>query len=80
MGNIYVSNEDPTKIVSLIDGQSIAVSPLFLQARFPEFLSVDGDYTLGSKIPEILRYFHQMDADDKEIAEFKLKEAKLAEA
>ncbi|CAG5150661.1 uncharacterized protein ALTATR162_LOCUS2734 [Alternaria atra] len=48
MGNIYVSEESSEKIVSLIDWQSIVVSPLFLQARFPEFLSVDEDYPLGT--------------------------------
>ncbi|KAF2276240.1 uncharacterized protein EI97DRAFT_377861 [Westerdykella ornata] len=80
MGNIYVSSEDHTKIVSLIDWQSIVVSPLFLQARFPEFLSVDEDYALGSEFPELPQDYHQMDADEQEIAEFKLKEAKLAKA
>jgi hypothetical protein len=49
MGNIYVSHEDPVKIVSLIDWQSIVVSPLFLQARFPEFLPVDETYILGTQ-------------------------------
>jgi hypothetical protein len=80
MGNIYVSENDPTKITSLIDWQSIVVSPLFLQARFREFLSVNEEYALGSKIPEPSQDYHQMDADDKEIAEFQLKEAKLAKA
>lgn len=80
MGNIYVSNEDSTKIVSLIDWQSIVVSPLFLQARFPEFLPVDEDYAFGSEIPKLPPNYDQMDADDKEIAGFKLQEAKLAKA
>ncbi|KAF2470775.1 uncharacterized protein BDR25DRAFT_334347 [Lindgomyces ingoldianus] len=77
---IYVPNEDPTQITSLIDWQSIVVSPLFLQARFPEFLSVDEDYALGSELPGLPQNYNQMDADDKEIAEFKLREAKLAKA
>ncbi|KAF2127066.1 hypothetical protein P153DRAFT_295386, partial [Dothidotthia symphoricarpi CBS 119687] len=55
-------------------------APLFLQARFPEFLSVDEGYALGSEMPELPQDFDQLDADDKEIAEFKLQEAKLAKA
>lgn len=78
MGNIYVSEENPANIVSLIDWQSIVVSPLFLQARFPEFLQVEEDYVLGtvdlSKLP--LNH-NEMDASDKEYADYKLKEAKL---
>jgi hypothetical protein len=81
MGNIYVSHEDPVKIVSIIDWQSIVVSPLFIQARFPELLPVGEDYTLGTKeFPQLPPNFEEMDAEDKEFAEYKLKEAKLAKA
>ncbi|KAF1962211.1 hypothetical protein CC80DRAFT_435048 [Byssothecium circinans] len=79
-GNIYVSNEDPRKIVSLIDWQSITVAPIFLQARFPEFLSVDEDFVLDSEMPTLPPHYDQMNADDKEIADFKLLQAKLAKA
>lgn len=79
MGNIYVSEEDPANIVSLIDWQSIVVSPLFFQARFPEFLPVEEDYALGtSEFPKLPQNYDEMKADDKEYAEYKLKEAKLA--
>jgi hypothetical protein len=82
MGNIYVSPEDSTtKIVSLIDWQSITVAPLFLQARFPEFLPVGEDYTLGTTaFPQRPQNFQDMDAEDQEYAEFKFKQAKLAKA
>lgn len=33
MGNIFVSESEPSQIVCLIDWQSISISPLFLQAR-----------------------------------------------
>lgn len=81
MANIYVSEGNPAEIVSLIDWQSIVASPLFLQARFPEFLPIDEDYVLGtSNLPKLPEAYDQMDADDKEYAEYKLREAKLAKA
>jgi hypothetical protein len=79
MGNIYVSEESPENIVSLIDWQSIVVSPLFLQARFPEFLPVGEDYELGTmELPTLPPNFDEMDAEDKKFAEHNLSEAKLA--
>jgi hypothetical protein len=80
MGNIYVSEEDPAKIVSLIDWQSIVVSPLFLQARFPEFLPVNEEFALGIDLPKLPQNYDEMDADDKIYAEHELKGAKLAKA
>ena len=80
MGNIFVSSEDPTKVVSLIDWQSISVSPLLLQARFPEFLSVDPDFVLDSAMPELPENYDALDAVDKQIAEFKTRQAKMAKA
>jgi hypothetical protein len=79
MGNVYVSVTDPTRILSIIDWQSIVVSPLFIQARFPEFLPVDQDYTFGTTgLPKLPEIYHEMDAEDKEYAEYKLKGARLA--
>jgi hypothetical protein len=78
MGNIFVSAEDPTKVVSLIDWQSISVSPLLLQTRFPEFLSVDPDFVLESPLPELPEDYATLDADDRRIAEFKVRQARMA--
>lgn len=79
MGNIYVSPESPTDIVSLIDWQSIVVAPLFLQSRFPTFISVREDYVLGPKdLPKLPPNYNDMDAEDKEFADYQLQEAKLA--
>jgi hypothetical protein len=79
MGNIYVSGEDSTRIVSLIDWQSIVVSPSFIQARFPAFLPIEEDFALGTtNIPELPHNYNEMDSDDQEYAKHKLKEAKLA--
>ena len=80
MGNIFVSEADPTQIVSLIDWQSVVISPLFLQARFPEFLSVgpSGIYEFGMDFPQLPDDFEMMDEDDKNILEFKHVQAKMA--
>ncbi|KAH8725094.1 kinase-like domain-containing protein [Phaeosphaeriaceae sp. PMI808] len=81
MGNIFVSEENPSKIVSLIDWQSVVVSPLFLQARFPEFLPTGEDYTLGTtELPKLPQNYNEMNVEEKQYAEYELKEAKLAKA
>jgi hypothetical protein len=71
MGNIFVSSEDPTKVISLIDWQSISVSP---------FLSVDPDFVLDSAMPALPEDYEALDAVDKQIAEFKTRQAKMAKA
>jgi len=77
MGNIYVSGQNSPQITSIIDCQSIVVSPLFLQARFPEFLTVDEDYQLGTmELPPPPPDLDKMDAGDKRLAEFKYEQAK----
>jgi hypothetical protein len=77
--NIFVSEEDPTTIVSLIDWQALTIAPLFLKAQFPDCLPVEEDYVLGSKdLPKLPRNYEDMDAGEKEVAEYQLQQAKLA--
>ncbi|KAI1521886.1 serine threonine protein kinase [Pyrenophora tritici-repentis] len=79
MGNIYSKPEEPNKICSLIDWQSIVVSPLYLQARFPEFLSVDDDYVLGlTEKPKLPQDYQDMGANDKKLAEIKFENTKMS--
>ncbi|KAH8710213.1 hypothetical protein GQ44DRAFT_763149 [Phaeosphaeriaceae sp. PMI808] len=79
MGNIYSKPEDPAKICSLIDWQSIVVSPLYLQARFPEFLSVDDDYILGlTEEPKLPQGYQDMEGSDKKLAEIKFEDTKMS--
>jgi len=68
MGNIFVSQEDHTKILCLIDWQSTSISPLFLQARWPVFLSPPEGYCEGPEHPKLPGNFDDLDADDKSIA------------
>ncbi|RMD45109.1 hypothetical protein DV735_g117, partial [Chaetothyriales sp. CBS 134920] len=78
MGNIYVSDEDPSKIVSLIDWQHVVIAPLFLQARFPGYLTLPDGFELDQKFPEPPEHYDQMSAEDKESADRELLNAKLA--
>ena len=68
MGNIFVSEKDPTEIVGLIDWQSTTIAPLFLQARFPIFLEPPEGYQRGLHLPKLPENFEELDADDKDIA------------
>ena len=80
MGNIFVSQEDHTQIVGLIDWQSTSISPLFLQVRWPEFLKPSEEYCDGTGLPKLLANFDDLDADEKEIALFDKERATCAKA
>lgn len=41
--NIFVDEDDPTKITAIIDWQAVHVAPLFVQARHPKFLEFEGE-------------------------------------
>ena len=47
MGNIFVSEQDPSQILSFIDWQLIQIAPTFLQARWPEFVTPPKGYKTG---------------------------------
>ncbi|KAL2060796.1 hypothetical protein VTL71DRAFT_8848 [Oculimacula yallundae] len=80
MGNIFVSETEPSMIVSLIDWQSISVSPLSLQARWPIFLEPPDDYIKGFVHPQLPSDYETMDEDDKELATYKFKQASRTKA
>ena len=80
MGNIFVSHEDHTRVVGLIDWQSTSISPLFLQARWPAFLSPPEGYREGAELPKLPANFEELDADEKEIALFEKDQATCAKA
>lgn len=80
MGNIYVSEENHTQILSLIDWQSTSVSPLFVQVRWPEFLKPPEDYPEGLVYPKLPSNFEQLDADEKKVALFQKDQADNAKA
>ena len=80
MGNIFVSEEDHTKITGLIDWQLTSISPLFLQARWPVFLEPPKGYERGPELPKLPENYKQLPQDEKDLAAFTRKEAFLAKA
>ncbi|RDH30425.1 hypothetical protein BDQ94DRAFT_181707 [Aspergillus welwitschiae] len=68
LGNIYVSEEDPTAIVNIIDWQFTSIMPAFMQVQWPSFLAPPDGYEAGTVKPELPPIFEEMDADEKAFA------------
>lgn len=68
MGNIFVSEEVPTKIVGVIDWQFASILPGLTQARWPEFLAPPEDYETGAIEPKLPSDFEKMDPDEQAYA------------
>ncbi|GAQ35663.1 hypothetical protein AtubIFM54640_007903 [Aspergillus tubingensis] len=75
LGNIFVCPDDPTTIEGIIDWQSAEAAPLFIQARFPEFLRPPKGYRSGTNVPKLPENFDELGPDEKESAK---EEHKLA--
>ncbi|OBT41089.1 hypothetical protein VE00_09345 [Pseudogymnoascus sp. WSF 3629] len=80
MGNIFVSPDDPSRIVSFIDWQSISILPAFLQAQWPEFLKPPANYPEGFVQPTLPDSFETLDSDDKALARLEWDQATIAKA
>ncbi|KAJ5155011.1 Aminoglycoside phosphotransferase [Penicillium coprophilum] len=70
MGNIYVSPDEHSRIVSFIDLQGVLVLPAFLQARWPVFLNPakEDEYVKGLIQPKLPDNFNQLDEGEKRAA------------
>ncbi|EAW06852.1 uncharacterized protein ACLA_085470 [Aspergillus clavatus NRRL 1] len=68
LGNIFVSPNEPSIIEGIIDWQSSQICPLFIQARFPEFLTPPKDYTFGPDLPALPDGFDDHSPEQKEQA------------
>ncbi|KAI2821205.1 hypothetical protein CBS147343_7944 [Aspergillus niger] len=68
LGNICVSEEDPTAIVNIIDWQFTSIMPAFMQVQWPSFLAPPDGYEAGTVKPELPPNFEEMDADEKAFA------------
>ncbi|KOS42939.1 hypothetical protein ACN38_g6178 [Penicillium nordicum] len=70
MGNIYVSPDEPSRIVSFIDLQGMLVLPAFLQARWPVFLKPweESEYVRGPVQVKLPDDFDQLDEEAKRAA------------
>ncbi|RHZ44170.1 phosphotransferase family protein [Aspergillus thermomutatus] len=62
-GNIFVSTEDPTVIVGVIDWQFTCILPRFTQVRWPLFLSPPEGYQPGTSNPELAPSYNTADTD-----------------
>ncbi|KAJ5793943.1 hypothetical protein N7457_000542 [Penicillium paradoxum] len=80
MGNIFVDEDDPSQITGFIDWQHTSISPLFLQVRWPVFLTPPEDYQEGQVLPQLPPGYENMDAEDKEIALYTQKKATWTKA
>jgi hypothetical protein len=78
LGNIYLSDDDPTEIASIIDWQGIRIAPLLDQVRFPVFIEMDQDYLVGGPVPQPPEDIDHMDSDDQLLARYKYKQALMA--
>ncbi|KAF7121830.1 hypothetical protein CNMCM5793_009383 [Aspergillus hiratsukae] len=68
LGNMFASTDDPTTIEGIIDWQSAQIAPMFIRARFPEFLRPPNGYNPGIGIPSLPDNFEELDPEQKEQA------------
>ncbi|KAJ5584255.1 Aminoglycoside phosphotransferase [Penicillium hispanicum] len=82
MGNIFVAPDDSSRIVSLIDFQSIGVLPAFLQTQWPVFLRPPQNYNYVKGIfqPKLPDNFDELGEDGQALALHELSQVKLAKA
>lgn len=68
LGNIFVDNQDPTKITNIIDWQFTSIMPAFMQVQWPAFITPPDDYQTGVVKPELPPNFAELDSDEKDFA------------
>ncbi|KAL2841256.1 kinase-like domain-containing protein [Aspergillus pseudoustus] len=78
LGNIFVSNDDPTTIVGIIDWQFACIKPVFLQVQWPFFLRPPEGYEFGLVQPKLPANFDEMNDGEKAYAESERDDALLA--
>lgn len=64
MGNVFVSEEDYTKVVGLTDWQFTTILPTLTQAQWPLLLTVLDDYETGLSVPQLPNGINEMDPDE----------------
>lgn len=76
--NIFVDSADPSKVLSIIDWQSVYIAPLFQQATTPAFLDFDGPkQTEGLSVPSLPNNFGELSLVEKERAKTLLAQQSL---
>lgn len=64
--NIFVDSEDPTRIVGIIDWQSVSACPLFMQVGRPAFLDYNGPAPDNLGKAPLPSNFDSMDQEDQQ--------------
>jgi len=80
MGNIFVSENDPSEISAIIDWQFTQIAPMFLQARWPVFLKPPKNYPAGLVQPKLPDNYDALDKEGKELADYEFKQVTAAKA
>ncbi|EXJ68100.1 uncharacterized protein A1O5_08715 [Cladophialophora psammophila CBS 110553] len=80
LGDIFVSEDDPSKISAIIDWRFAQIAPMFLQLRWPGFLAPPKDYTAGIVSPKFPDDYEDMDDDEMKLVEYDFKQATIAKA
>ncbi|QSS53026.1 phosphotransferase enzyme family protein [Histoplasma capsulatum var. duboisii H88] len=76
--NIFVDSADPSKVLSIIDWQSVYLAPLFQQATTPAFLDFDGPKQMeGLSVPSLPNNFGELSLVEKERAKTLLAQQSL---
>lgn len=78
MGNVFVSEEDYTKVVGLIDWQFTTILPTLTQAQWPLLLTVPDDYETGPSVPKPPAGINETDPDEQKALREKYEESVLA--
>ncbi|RWQ93860.1 kinase-like domain-containing protein [Paecilomyces variotii] len=68
LSNILISPDDATAIQGIVDWQSSKITPLFVQAHFPDFVIPPKDYILGPGIPTLPEDFDKLSSEQQEQA------------
>ncbi|KAK2871604.1 hypothetical protein FQN49_003020 [Arthroderma sp. PD_2] len=80
MGNIFVTEDGPIEVTSIIDWHSISIGPKFMQARWPVFLQPQEGYPPGLVHPKPPSGLEQMDTETRARAIFTHEQNYLAKA
>lgn len=80
MGNICISPNKPSHILSLIDWESTSILPLFLQAQWPVFLESPQNYSQGFQKPGLPNNYNELDPEEQQLARYEQQQAIAAKA
>ena len=63
--NIFVNPDQPTEIISIVDWQSVNLSPLSLQARHPALMEFEGPIPEGMKSISLPYNFNELSPEEQ---------------